>query len=322
MREDHKRLLQVTIFVAISLLILQFYGWVELASFKLTVKHGNTDDFDPDWQHPDFNVVKNFYTWLITTRGQKFVEIFVVVFVICVVLHLISWILIKKFFSPELYKKMSVRDSWFLGQKIPSSMHAFGVGAMAVYILWVERVFVNDYFDGYSFSCDLIMAFSLAYEIYDIFIMYIQTGASPVMFIHHYALCIAYLLSFSHKKFAFVAVAMLLTELTVLPSNLHWYLKEFKMKSTRLFHFNQGLRLWSFVFIRLLVPLYVAYVLFLESERFINENIVAVTAVTIIVPLLFAMNIYWTQAMIVLYAKRTTLKDELRSQKEGKKKTN
>ena len=284
----------------------------------MNIKNGQADDFDPQWKHPEFSVIRNFPTWLVTTRGQQFVEIFVAAFIVCVVLHFLAWVIIKRFFSPELYKKMSVRDSWFLGQKIPSSLHAFGVGSIAIYIIWIERVFVNDHFDGYSYSCDFIMAFSLAYEIYDIFVMYIQTGASPVMFIHHYALCIAYLLSFSHKKFAFVAVAMLITELTVLPSNLHWYLKELKMKSTRLFHFNQGVRLWSFVFIRLFVPLYVAYVLFLERERFVNEHYVAVYAVVIIVPLLFAMNIYWTQAMIVLYTKRTTLKDELKQ----KKKTN
>ena len=93
------------------------------------------------------------------------------------------------------------------------------------------------------------------------------------------------------------------------------------MKSTRLFHFNQGLRLWSFVFIRLCVPTYVGYILFLERDRFVLEHYVAVTAVSVIVPLLFAMNLYWTQAMIVLYTKRTTLKDELK-QKNGNKKTN
>ena len=87
-------------------------------------------------------------------------------------------------------------------------MHAFGVGAMAVYILWIEQVFKDDYFNAYSPSCDFIMAFSLAYEIYDIFLMYIQTGASPVMFVHHYALCIAYLLSFVHIPSSFFLVIL------------------------------------------------------------------------------------------------------------------
>ena len=117
MREDHKRLLQVTIFIAVFIAILQVYGWVEIQTFKLNIKYGNTDDFDPDWKHPEFSIIANFYTWLITTRGQLFVEKFLATFVVCVVLHAISWVVIKKFFSPELYKKMSVRDSWFLGQK-------------------------------------------------------------------------------------------------------------------------------------------------------------------------------------------------------------
>lgn len=39
----------------------------------------------------------------------------------------------------------------------------------------------------------------MGYEFYDILVMYLQTGSSAGMYVHHFSLCIAYLLSFVRK---------------------------------------------------------------------------------------------------------------------------
>jgi len=183
----------------------------------------------------------------------------------------------------------------------------------------MDETFQHNLIDGYSPWCDIIMSFSMGYEFYDILVMYLQGGAGVPMYIHHLSLCVAFLLSFTHKKHAFVAVIMLITELTVLPSNLHWYLKVLKRKSTRLFHFNQGVRLWSFIILRLPVPCYVFYQIYLHFDTFAHEHIIGRYAVYIIVSLLALMNIYWTRMMFILYINRTTLKQELAKQAEKKK---
>lgn len=113
---------------------------------------------------------------------------------------------------------------------------------------------------------------------------------------------------------------MLITELTVLPGNLHWYLKVFKRKATRLFHFNQGLRLWSFLLLRLPIPIYGFYKIYENFDEFKNENYVARSTVYTVMTLLSIMNVYWTKTMFVLYMNRTTLKQQL--EKERKLKEN
>ena len=67
---------------------------------------------------------------------------------------------------------------------------------MAVKLLWIDWIFDGNIIDGYSPLCDYIMAYSMGYEFYDILVMYMQTGASTGMYIHHLLLCVAFLLSF------------------------------------------------------------------------------------------------------------------------------
>lgn len=101
---------------------------------------------------------------------------------------------------------------------------------------------------------------------------------------------------------------MMVTELTVVPSNLHWYLKIFGFKDTRVFHFNQGLRLWSFVALRLTTPPYIFYHLYRSIDLVFQQPALIRYALYVIVSLLSLMNVYWTAAMFVLYRKRIPLR--------------
>lgn len=118
---------------------------------------------------------------------------------------------------------------------------------------------------------------------------------------------------------AFVATVLLITELTVLPSNAHWYIKYMGGQDTRAFHFNQGLRMWSFVLLRLFtVP--TIYILFaIHYQDFLNEDLIVQVAAVIISALLGFMNVNWTKTMVLLYRKRTRLVDKRRGVVKDKK---
>jgi len=110
-----------------------------------------------------------------------------------------------------------------------------------------------------------------------------------------------------YHKLAFVASLMLITELTVLPSNVHWYLKVMGKKDTRAFHFNQGLRLWSYIGLRLWTAPFAFYRLWQQWEQFMQEELFLRAAACIITVLLGAMNLHWTYLMFRLYRKRERL---------------
>jgi len=106
------------------------------------------------------------------------------------------------------------------------------------------------------------------------------------------------------------AALLMVTELTVLPSNAHWYLKAFCNQDTRAFHFNQGLRLWCFIFLRLFTAPVVLVSMALNYQQFWYEDWVSKAACIIISVLLGFMNVSWTQTMLQLYRKRTRLRDK------------
>ena len=92
---------------------------------------------------------------------------------------------------------------YFLSFRIPSTIHAIGSAAIAIKLLWIDDIFQGDVINAYSPWCDYMMAFSMGYEFYDFIVMYLQTGASYGMYVHHLCLCVAYLLSFVCKKYSY-----------------------------------------------------------------------------------------------------------------------
>ena len=119
----------------------------------------------------------------------------------------------------------------------------------------------------------------------------------------------------------FGAVVLMVTEITVLPSNFHWYLKASNNTDTRAFHFNQGLRLWCFLLFRVFIAPIVLVALGLNYHQFwYDEDAVTKGAVIVITLLLGGMNVMWTKTIIQLYRKRTRLRDKLRAKEEAAKK--
>lgn len=211
-----------------------------------------------------------------------------------------------------------------LSEKVLSSIHGFVLGTAGVNLVIIQRYWQTNIFSGYPPILDYIYCFSCGYELYDLGTMILQDIAVPkynenVFWIHHSSMLIGYTLVMFKKKMAFVATVLLITELTVLPSNAHWYIKYMGGQDTRAFHFNQGLRMWSFVFLRLFtVP--TIYILFaIHYQDFLNEDLIVQVAAVIISALLGFMNVNWTKTMVLLYRKRTRLVDKRKGVVKDKK---
>ena len=74
-------------------------------------------------------------------------------------------------------------------------MHSIVVGLWSIKLLFFDALFNDDIINAYNAECDYLFAYSFGYEVYDMLVMYMQTGAGGVMYIHHLSLMIAYLLS-------------------------------------------------------------------------------------------------------------------------------
>lgn len=170
------------------------------------------------------------------------------------------------------YYSIPFADRVSLSEKVLSSIHGFVVGSAAINHVFVENYWATDLITVYPMTLDWIYSFSAGYEIYDLATMALQRDNSIAMWVHHSLILIGYYMVMSYKRMAFVSTIMLITELTVLPSNLHWYLKTLGQKDTRAFHFNQGLRLWSFVVLRLFTAPYVLFELLNHRADLLAHN--------------------------------------------------
>mmetsp|Transcript_15454 Transcript_15454/g.60417 ORF Transcript_15454/g.60417 Transcript_15454/m.60417 type:complete len:331 (-) Transcript_15454:65-1057(-) len=250
-------------------------------------------------------------------RLQNCLMVVVGTVVFCTGTHVVSRF-VWRAVLPDYYS-IPFADRVSLSEKVLSSIHGFVVGTAAINHVFVENLWATNLIRVYPLSLDWIYSFSAGYEIYDLATMAMQRDSSIAMWVHHTLILIGYSLVMSYRRMAFVSTIMLITELTVLPSNLHWYLKTLGQKDTRAFHFNQGLRLWSFIVLRLFTAPYVLYELLKQgSEVLVNEDAVTVAAAFLIPALLGMMNIYWTKTMYTLYSRRTRLRDKIAKKRSAK----
>ena len=194
------------------------------------------------------------------------------------------------------------------------------LGTAAINLLVIQKVWEQDIFQSYPHVLDYVFCFSAGYELYDLGTMvlqdmYVRNYNEGVFWIHHTSMLIGYSVAMWKRTMGYGAALLMVTELTVLPSNAHWYLKAFCNHNTRAFHFNQGLRLWCFVFLRLFTAPVVLLSIALNWEQFWNEEPLLSQVASVVITLLLGyMNVSWTKSMIHLYQKRTTLREKLARQ--------
>ena len=95
---------------------------------------------------------------------------------------------------------------------------------------------------------------------------------------------------------------MLVTELTVIPSNIHWYCKTFQLKESFLFRLNKIMRIVSFLGLRLWAgPFIFATILVFQIDLFYSLHWFGKFIIIFFPALLTALNWYWTYMMWKLF---------------------
>eukprot|EP01094_Clydonella_sp_ATCC50884_P017678 TRINITY_DN3121_c0_g2_i1.p1 TRINITY_DN3121_c0_g2~~TRINITY_DN3121_c0_g2_i1.p1 ORF type:complete len:296 (+),score=112.06 TRINITY_DN3121_c0_g2_i1:268-1155(+) len=252
-------------------------------------------------------------------ENDVFWHAFTTAFLLCVAFHFAFRAFFKRYFR-DAYYTLNKSDRISLAEKTMSTAHGLLVGILAIKLIWVDDVWKEDVVDAWHPLLAWLFGTSSGYEVYDMLTMYFQYDQGILMWIHHLVIVLGYQICLTTHLMSFMAVLLLITELTVLPSNIHWYLKVLGKKDTRAFHFNQGLRLWSFVVLRLFMVPYALTRLYFERERFLELSLwVQCTAIGIACTLGY-MNLHWTRLLWKIYQKRERLwQTRLRQAVEKKK---
>eukprot|EP01104_Vermistella_antarctica_P004510 TRINITY_DN14949_c0_g1_i1.p1 TRINITY_DN14949_c0_g1~~TRINITY_DN14949_c0_g1_i1.p1 ORF type:complete len:301 (-),score=60.75 TRINITY_DN14949_c0_g1_i1:101-1003(-) len=253
-----------------------------------------------------FSPQELYLTLLVVDENDVFFQAFVNSVLFCTAFHFAFRAMFKRYFGPSYYQ-MDKSSRIFLSEKIISTLHGLLVGLLSLKMVWYDGVYEDDVLHAWHPLLSWLFGISSGYEVYDMMTMYLQHDQGILMWIHHTVILIGYQISMRTHTLSFLAALLLVTELTCLPSNLHWYLKVLSRKDTRAFHFNQGLRLWSFVLLRLFIVPYAFYRLYLQREEFVDNPLWFQLATVLITGTLGFMNVHWTYTMWVLYRKREKL---------------
>merc|ERR1711974_4604 len=264
-----------------------------------------------------------------TPRLLHCLKIIFITFLVHCLIHFICRCCFRTFF--ERYYTLPFPERITLSEKVLSSIHGFVLGTSALNLLLVQQVWSGNVFGRFPVILDYLFCFSAGYELYDLGTMILQDYYNDdpklknenVFWIHHSSMLFGYTIAMFKRKMGFAAVVMMVTELTVLPSNAHWYFKAFFHRDTRAFHFNQGLRLWCFVWLRLFTAPMVLVAFIMNIDQFwYEEDAITKTTAVIILVLLGIMNVTWTNQMISLYRKRVRLQDKRRMALEAAQQAN
>eukprot|EP01095_Lingulamoeba_sp_RSL-Kostka_P012061 TRINITY_DN4722_c0_g1_i1.p1 TRINITY_DN4722_c0_g1~~TRINITY_DN4722_c0_g1_i1.p1 ORF type:complete len:375 (+),score=64.53 TRINITY_DN4722_c0_g1_i1:24-1127(+) len=269
---------------------------------------------DSNWR-PETSFKEKIIGNLTSERFIKCIFFISISFSIFTLIHFASRSMWRKFYKG--YDNLSLSDRIALSEKVNSTIHGLVVGIWSINLVFIENLWKEDIIKIFPNATDWVLCFSIGYEIYDLGAMAVQRSDPLEMWIHHYAMILGYTLCMWYKRMSFCCIILLVTELTVVPSNLHWYMKIFAVKDTRAFHFNQGLRLWSFVFFRIFTVPYIFYRVYHQFDDMFNEDMIIILATLTIPLLLGGLNVYWTWTLQHLYRKRTRLKDKFPKKKRG-----
>jgi TLC domain len=301
-----KYILVNTVYVLLlSLLVYVLYSYARAESSQDAL-NAEQIEYDDAWH--SLSVEEKMWAYFSSPRPWKIASVVGTAMVGFGIIHLIARAAWKRWFPR--YRECALTDRIALAERLCSTIHSLIVGVWSLNLVFVERVWQDDVIMFYPSAVDWVLAVSIGYELYDMVCMALQASDPLEMWVHHIVMCVGYVLCMMWGRFAFIAIIMLITELTVVPSNFHWYLKILDAKVTRAFHFNQGLRLWSFIFIRLWIVPYIFYRIYLQSDQFVQEDLVTIVGAVSIPTLLGALNAYWVYQLATLYRRRVRLRDQ------------
>ncbi|ORX86031.1 hypothetical protein K493DRAFT_307154 [Basidiobolus meristosporus CBS 931.73] len=166
-------------------------------------------------------------------------------------LHFASEKLIVPRFNQIAVSKLSKNDRIDLSEKFPSCVNSIVVGLFSFYLVFIARVFDNDIFTHYPPALDVLFAGLLGYTIYDSSVMFLKPKEEPTIWIHHLVVAFGCIMEMYYRQAAFFPTMFCVTEITVIPTNLVWYLQRLQMKNTKLYTKALIARAAAFLFIRL-----------------------------------------------------------------------
>ena len=158
---------------------------------------------------------------------------------------------------------------------------------------------------------DLLCSCCLGYSLYDMATMCLQ-GSEMSMWVHHLVAALGFICSMWYRRSGIVS-RMLMTEATVIPANVLWYVNVFKGRKSRSFRRMQLVKMISFIVCRVGVGPWLIYRTFRDGqyETFKEMSIDAQLITAGIVIILSVLNINWTLKLIAstmaLYSRKESV---------------
>ncbi|KAG8827002.1 hypothetical protein FRC18_009940 [Serendipita sp. 400] len=147
---------------------------------------------------------------------------------VCTGIHLASAPLWRKKLGRARYLSLSRRDQLYLGEKTVATLNGLVSGGLALYAV-ASGSYHGNVVTNYPRSGHWALGFFSGFSLYDTTIMALSVGEPIMMWIHH---CLGFggaFLMMYYREYSFFPVAFTITELTVIPWNIMWYLSKFNI---------------------------------------------------------------------------------------------
>ncbi|PVF99692.1 hypothetical protein CPB86DRAFT_783311 [Serendipita vermifera] len=150
---------------------------------------------------------------------------------LCTGMHLVVSPLWRKALGEQKYLSLKRREQLYLAEKTISSINGIITGGLAVYAV-ASGSWRGDIIYPYPKSAHYALAFFTGYSIYDTSVMAIGAHEPMIMWLHHVCGVAGAAGMMYYRRLAFFPIMFAITELTVLPFNLIWYLSKFNVPRT------------------------------------------------------------------------------------------
>lgn len=144
---------------------------------------------------------------------------------ICTGVHLVVKPIWRKAVGEKKYTSLKKRERIYLAEKTVSSLNAIVTGGLALYAI-TSGSYAGDVVYPYPKAAHYALAFVCGYSLYDTTVMALGAHEPPIMWAHHILGLGGAFAMMCYRELSFFPVAFAVSELTVLPINLVWYLNK------------------------------------------------------------------------------------------------
>eukprot|EP00002_Diphylleia_rotans_P035443 TRINITY_DN7731_c0_g1_i1.p1 TRINITY_DN7731_c0_g1~~TRINITY_DN7731_c0_g1_i1.p1 ORF type:complete len:262 (+),score=53.62 TRINITY_DN7731_c0_g1_i1:49-834(+) len=225
-------------------------------------------------------------------------------FVFCWAAHFLADFFWRKSHPKAFYKQPFASRIEF-PERIVSTLHGLIVGLGALKEVFAKKTFESGSLaTRYTPSIDSLFSFSLGYEVYDIMTMLVQQNQPAAMFAHHIMCILGYIACMLSRRVAFYPVTFLITELTIVPTNINWYLKILEASPSLKF-LNTNIRLLSYLLFRTPISAYVIGKTIQRNEwsslAMVPKPLLALLVLNVVG--MSFLNVVWSVGMVSVYRK-------------------